>query len=329
MRTLSPTRIATLASVTVVLAACGGSDGETDSAADTLSVGTVGIASDASLRIAEDQGVLDEAGAPSLDIQTLANPPAAIAAVQSGEIDVAYTPSVPFFNALNQGVDLTVVAPADGYPQDAAEHDPVDLDDTAVYVASDSGIESPSDLEGRKVAVPARKAQLEVTISEVIRQDGGDPSTVEWMVLDFASALDELERGRIDAAGLVSPFSMEAGAEGHTLLSSPGVAFFEKGAVGLWVTSSEQVDADPEVYRNFRRAMVEAYDYGNDHVEEAQQIAAEITGVDLATIQEGATPYWPSEVRLEDLRRSNEKMTELGYQESEAPLDENMILGAE
>lgn len=326
---------AAVASLSLSLAACGGSttaeSGQTQSgsAEGTLTVGALGLASDASLRIAEDQGYLEDAGISGIEVKTVANPPAAIAAVQSGDIDVAYTPSVPFFNALNQGIDLTVVAAADGYPENALEMDAAELDDTGVYVAGGSEISSPADLEGRKVSVPARKAQMEVTISEAIRQDGGDPSTVQWMVLDPASALDSLENGRIDAAGLVSPFTEQAGAQGNTLLSSPGVAFFEEGAVGLWVAETAQVEQDPEKYEAFREAMVQAFEYGNENTDQAQEHAAEITGVDLETIREGATTYWPLEAEFEDISRANERMTELGYQPQNAPLTEDSILGTE
>ncbi|HRO30704.1 ABC transporter substrate-binding protein [Citricoccus sp.] len=326
---------AAVTSLGLGLVACGGSttaeSGQTQSGSSggTVTVGALGLASDASLRLAEEQGYLEEAGINSIEVKTVANPPAAIAAVQSGDIDVAYTPSVPFFNALNQGIDLTVVAAADGYPDDALEMDAAELDDTGVYVAAGSDISSPADLEGRKVSVPARKAQMEVTISETIRQDGGDPSKVQWMVLDPASALDSLKNGRIDAAALVSPFTEQAGAQGNTLLSSPGVAFFEKGAVGLWVAGTDQVEQDPAKYEAFREAMVKAFEYGNENTEEAQKHAAEITGVDLETIRQGATTYWPLETRLEDINRANEKMTELGYQPQNAPLTEDSILGAE
>lgn len=326
---------AAVASLSLGMVACGGGttaeSGETSpGGADTaVTVGTIGLASDASLRIAEDQGYLEDAGISGIEVRTVANPPAAIAAVQSGDIDVAYTPSVPFFNALNQGIDLTVIGAADGYPENALEMDAAELDDTGVYVAGGSEISSPRGLEGRKVSVPARKAQMEVTISEAIRQDGGDPSTVQWMVLDPASALDSLQNGRIDAAGLVSPFTEQADAQGNTLLASPGVAFFEDGAVGLWVAETAQVEQDPEKYEAFREAMVQAYEYGNENTEEAQEYAAEITGVELDTIREGATTYWPLEAAFEDINRANEKMTELGYQPQNAPFTEASILGTE
>jgi len=307
----------------------GSADGPSGEGPSELSVGTVGLASDASLRIAEDKGYLQGAGITGMDVKTMANPPAAIAAVQSGDIDIAYTPSVPFFNALSQGIQLTVVAAADGYPDNALEMEATELDDTGVFVAGGGGITSPRQLEGRKVSVPARKAQMEVTVSETIRQDGGDPSKVQWMVLDPASALDSLQSGRIDAAALVSPFTEKAAAQGNTLLASPGVAFFEKGAVGLWVAGTDQVKKDPEKYRAFRKAMEQAYTYGNEHTAEAQEHAADVTGVDLDTIRRGATTYWPSTARFEDLDRANGKMTELGYQLRRAPFTPDMILGEE
>ena len=166
----------------------------------------------------------------------VANPPAGVAAAQSGQLDLTYTPSIPMFNALSQGVPLKIVAAADGYSDEAmGKSDLTLVDDTALIVGKDSPITSVGELEGKTISVPARKAQLEVTISNAVKQAGGDPSKINWIVLDFSSAVQSLKQGRIDAAGLVAPFTSKAVAEGGKVVSSPGVEFFEKGAVGLYV----------------------------------------------------------------------------------------------
>lgn len=322
------------AALSLSLAACGGGTESagpagTDGELTPLQVGIVGIGSDAAITMAQEKGFFEEEG---LDVETtvVANPPAGIAAAQSGQLDLAYTPSIPLLNALSQSVPLTVVAAADGYPADVLEtSDPGQADDTGLFAAAGSGIDSPGDLEGKTVAVPARNAQLEVTIANAIREDGGDPSSVNWMVLDPASALQSLEQGRVDAAGLVAPFTARAEESGATFLAAPGVEFFGDGAVGLWVAGQDTVEAQSEALAAFQRAIYRANAYANEHLDEAQQTASEVTGVDLETIQAGAENYWPAEVRLEDIQRVNEKLVELGYLQEEVPVDDSLILSGD
>lgn len=294
----------------------------------TLNVGTIGIASDAAINTAIEKGYFADEG---LEVKTtvVANPPAGIAAAQSGQLDLAYTPSIPLINAMSQSVDLKVVGPADGYDAAALKDEaPAKVDDTGLFVRPNSGISRAKDLEGRKVAVPARKAQLEVTIANMVSKDGGDPSKINWMVLDPASSLQSLQQSRVDAAGLVAPFSTNAGAEGMELLGSPGLEFFGPGAVGLWVAGSEKVEQNPEAMAGFQRAIVKANAYANEHQEEMEKKAAKITGIDEQTISTGADNYWPSEVALDDLTHVDEQLVQLGYLPKGVDLDDSVIFSA-
>lgn len=322
--------LAAVAALTLTLSACGGSaESAGDDGTTTLKVGTIGISSDAAIALAIEKGYFEDEG---LDVQTsvVANPSAGIAAAQSGQLDLTYTPSIPLLNALSQSVPLKVVAAADGYTDDALQkEDPREADDTGLYAAAGTGIERARDLAGKSVSVPARKAQLEVTIANAVKADGGDPSTINWMVLDPASALQSLGQGRIDAAGLVAPFTSKAQQEGATFLAAPGLEFFESGAVGLWVAGGQAAAKDPEAMAGFARAIYKANAYANEHIDEAQKTSAKLTKVDLKTIKAGADSYWPDEVRLEDLQRVDTRLAELGYLQKEVALDDALIIDAD
>ncbi|MFJ2618685.1 ABC transporter substrate-binding protein [Glutamicibacter sp. NPDC087344] len=314
-------------SLGATLAACSGGEA-TETSADgktKLTVGIIGIGSDAAITTAIDRGYFAEEG---LEVETtvVANPPAGIAAAQSGQLDLSYTPSIPLINALSQNIDLKVVAAADGYGEEGAADDPSQVDDTALFVQPGSSITRAKDLEGKKVAVPARKAQIEVTVANMVLQDGGDPATINWMVLDPASSLQSLEQGRVDAAGLVAPFSTNAQKQGMELLGNPGLEFFESGAVGLWVAGGSTVAKEPEVMDGFARAIYKANAYANENLDEMDEVAAQITGIDLDTIRLGAENYWPLSVELEDLQRVDSRLVELGYLTEEVKLDDSLIL---
>ncbi|MCQ9162827.1 ABC transporter substrate-binding protein [Arthrobacter sp. STN4] len=308
----------------LALAGCGSpsnASGPDSNGMTTLKVGTIGLSSDAALKIGIDKGFF-KAEKLTIEDSTIANPPAGIAAAQSGQLDLAYSPSIPLLNALSQHVPLKVVAAADGYaPADQQPPNLAEVDDTGLFVAKGSPITSPKDLVGKTIAVPARKAQLEVTISKVIKDAGGDPSTVKWTVLDFSSALQSLNSGRVDAAGLVSPFTGKAQSAGDVRLSSPGVAFFKEGAVGLYVSGASTTTKETAALQAFARGINKANAYCNAHLAECQQVGANLTKVPLSDIQSGAHTFWPTSVSITDIQRVNTQLAQLGYLGAPVNLD--------
>ncbi|MFC0582215.1 ABC transporter substrate-binding protein [Micrococcoides hystricis] len=309
------------------LAACGDSGGSNVGGGDTqtLKVGLIGIGSDAAVKIAEEEGYFAEENI-KVESTVVANPPAGIAAAQSGQLDIAYAPSIPVLNALSENVPLKVIGAADGYPENSEDVEPRDLDDTGLFANPDAGINSPKDLEGKSVSVPARKAQLEVTIANSVSEDGGDPSKINWMVLDPSSALQSLQQKRVDAVGLVSPFTARASSEGGKYVASPGVEFFGEGAIGLWVAGESTTENKAEAIASFQRAMKKANEYANENYEEAEQYASELTNIPVETLKEGAHTYWPTDVTLEQIQDVNKKLADLGYLSKEVELDDSLIL---
>lgn len=329
MRRSIPAALAAV--LALALAACGASNAASAGAngsLTTLKVGTIGIGSDAAIKLAEEKGYFKDEG---LDVKTsvVANPPAGIAAAQSGQLDLTYTPSIPLLNALSNNVPLTVVAAADGYSAEAmASNDLTKVDDTGLVVQKGSSITRPRDLEGKSVSVPARRAQLEVTVSKLVKDDGGDPSKINWMVLDPSSALQSLNAGRVDAASLVAPFVSKAISQGDRLLASPGVEFFKAGAVGLWVTGNSALAKERKAMEGFKAAIYKANAYANNHIDEAQQLSAQITNNPTSVIKAGAVNYWPDTVTADDIQRVDDSMAELGYLKAPVKLPSDLILGS-
>lgn len=320
--------LALLAAATVALTACssGDSGGATDggSAAGeltTLKVATIGLTSDGSLITGIDQGFFEDEGL-KIETSIVANPPAGLAAAQSGQVDIAYSPSIPLLNALSQGVGLKVIGAADGYPEVADQTgDPAQYDDTGLFAAVGSDINSIEDLAGKTIAIPARKAQLEVVIAGELDKAGIDPSNgVNWVVLDFTSAVAALKSGTVDAAGLVSPFTTEADAAGALHLSAPSIGFFGPGAVGLWVAGTSTTDKKADAIAAFQRAVIKSNEYATANPDTAIQAGLDYTDSKL-TIDDVNLPVWPTVVNLEDLDRTNQKMVKLGFLAQAVNLD--------
>ena len=328
-RTRLAAGIAAAAAAVLALTAC--SSGTDAPAADgeltTLKVATIGLVSDGALLLGDEQGFFEEEGL-RIETSVVANPPAGLAAAQSGQVDIAYAPSIPLLNALASGVPLTVVAPADGYVEGASElDDPASVDDTGLYASADSGITEVAELEGATIAVPARKAQLEVVIADSLQRAGVATESVNWVVLDFTSAVAALANGTVDAAGLVSPFTAEAEAGGSTFIDAPSVGFFEEGAVGLWTAGENTVSGKADAIAAFQRAVAKSNAYANENPDEAIQAGIDYTSSTLA-VDQIKLPFWPAEVAQIDLERVNEKLVALGFLPEPVDL-EGVIVSAE
>ncbi|MBN9178669.1 MAG: ABC transporter substrate-binding protein [Microbacterium sp.] len=320
--------LAAAAAAGLFLSACssdsGSAGGPSGSGATTLKVATIGLLSDGALQLGIQQGFFSDEG---LEIETsvVANPAAGLAAAQSGQVDLAYAPSIPVLNALSQSVPLKIVQAADGYADgyadgDADAADADKKDDSALYASATSGITSVEQLAGKTIAVPARKAQLEVTISAALSDAGVDPASINWVVLDFTSAAAALKAGQVDAAGLVTPFTDQAAADGATHVVSPGIHFFREGAVGLWVAGASTVEGKSSAIAGFQRAIAKANAFANEHPDDAVQAGIDYTKSTL-TVADATVPYWPTSVRVEDIQRVNDKLVALGFLGAPVALD--------
>lgn len=316
--------LASAAVMATTMSACsfedarGGTDG-----LEVLKVSTIGLTSDGSLITGMKKGFFADEG---IEIRTslVKDPPAGLAAAQSGQVDIAYSPSISILTALSRHMPINVVAGADGFgAEQEASSDPESFDDTALFSSPDSGIESLEDLAGKTISVPARKAQLEVTVVEALREADVDPKSINWVVLDFTSATAALKQGQVDAAALVNPFTSKAKADGAHFLISPSYNFFGPAAVGMWTVGTETFEEKPELIRGFKRAIERSNAYANDHPEEATQAGIDYTNSGLS-LDEVTIPYWPEEISTKDLSRVDEKLVGLGILAE--PLDLGSVL---
>lgn len=306
----------------MALTGCVAAAPATDSGSDgdlTLSLGRLGVGSDAVIALGEEQGIYEQYGL-TIDDTVVANPPAGLAAVQSGQLDVGYTTVMSYLMARSQGVDIQAVASGDGigiFPEGTEDLAPYDL--AGLFVNPDSGFTNEAQLEGKTVAVLARNSTHELGISAAVEREGGDPSTINWVSLDFASAIEALKSGSIDAAGLVSPFTNAALDDGLVQLGAPTAELFGSGAVTtLWVSTPATIAKKGDAINAFVQAQHDAATYANEHLEEALAVSKEITGVGL-DIDQMTLTYWVPTLNPDELESQMELMVKFGLLDE--PLD--------
>jgi len=323
MRKTPLTAIAAMvAAAGLALAGCaaGADSGGDESAAEELIIASVaGSTGDTALSLAQEHGIFEDAGFV-LKRVTVQSAPAALAAAQSGQVDIAYAPSIPLLNAILRGVPLHIVMAADGFKDDALQQSDLSkVDDTSLYASKASGITEVSQLKGKTIAIPARSGQFEVVVTNILKENGIGADEVNWVVLDYQSAVNALKTGDVDAATLLTTFSAQAAQAGMTYVTSPSVKFFERGAVGLWSAGSK-LAADKERVAKIQRVIVEANKYANEHTAEAKKKSIELTGAKVSADEMG-DPYWPLTVDTADITRVNERLVALGFLPKAVDLD--------
>jgi NitT/TauT family transport system substrate-binding protein len=315
---------------TLALAAAGPAAAATD-----IKVGVTAINSVGTIPWGVSSGVFKRNGLNVTEVKIFPAPPPTLAALAAGAVQFAYAPSIPILNAYaNGGVNLKVVAVADGYPAGAltaAKKDPAKaalLDDTGTCVSPTSGINSWKDLEGKTVSVPARKAQGEVTIAQAVKAAGGNPASVNFVVVPFGAALDSVKQGKIQAAFTVEPFTSECAASGLKNLGSPGVQFFtNESAIGMWVTTGTFADQNPTAVAAFQKSIRELNTFASTKAgweKILQSMNPTYTQVDLATARKANPAYYPATIVKNDLANPASKMLALGFLTK--PVDVNGLL---
>lgn len=288
---ITRTRIAALgalATAGVLLASCsqgspsGGGAERTAGEGDLtpVTVGVLTIAPSAAIQYGIDEGIFAEHG---LDVTTqeAQGGAAMLPAVSTGQIDFGVGNPLSTLVAASQGVDMRI---ASGYSFSLEDGDDIN----AVVALADSGIESWADLEGKSVSVNAVNTQGDLTINEAIEQDGGDPSSVEYIEIAFPDALAQLDSGNVDAVWVPEPFLGAALADPDTysVVGSPNQATIPGLPTMVTFTSGALADADPELVEQWRGAVTDVLAATEEDPEGFAQTIASFTGMPEASAME-------------------------------------------
>ncbi len=255
----------------------GGGGGESDAGTTAVTVGVLPIVPSAALQLGIDEGIFEQHGF-DVSLESGQGGAALLPAVMSQEMDFAISNPLSVMLAQEQGLDVQLIT---GYSHSKAEGDDV----TSVWTAPDSGIESPADLAGKTVAVNTLKTMGEVSIREIVAQDGGDPASVEFVEMGFPDMPAALDGGNVDAVWVPEPFQTQLADGGNTLVSynyqdvMPGVM-----TMGV-ITSGALAESDPEKVAEFTAAVDEVTAFAQEHPDELSEALAGFLEMDPAVAE--------------------------------------------
>jgi NitT/TauT family transport system substrate-binding protein len=200
--------------------------------------------------VAANEGLFKTHGV-DVEMKLVPNSSTTPAALMADSLQVA-TPTAPVtLQAIEQGLDLVVIAGGGYYVKG--------MQDVAIMVRPDSTIKTAKDLEGKRVATAGLNGFLHVLFRKWMADNGGDYKKVSFTEAAFAQQIDVLRGGQVDAILAVQPF-LSRGLETNVgKVVSYYIADLEGETLSGWfVATRAWVQKNPKDVEGFRAAMKEA-----------------------------------------------------------------------
>ncbi|CDF97159.1 MULTISPECIES: taurine ABC transporter substrate-binding protein [unclassified Pseudomonas] len=198
-------------------------------------------------KVAQADGTYEKATQASIDWRKFDNGADVIAAIASGDVQIGYLGSSPLTAAITRKVPVEtfLIATQIG----AAE---------ALVVRDGSGINTPQDLIGKKIAVPFVSTG-HYSLLAALKHWGIAPSQVTVLNLAPPAIIAAWKRGDIDATYVWDPALGVAKENGKVLITSAELAKFGAPTFDAWIVRKDFAQKHPEIVTAFAKVTLDAY----------------------------------------------------------------------
>ena len=269
-----------------------------------------------------DAGIFAKNGL-NATVVVLPGAPPALQQLAGGQVQFAY---VPISNAIqayaNSGMDLRIVAPADGPSRNDAARAIKDpkfaavAAPEAICVGANSGITRYKDLAGKTIGINARQGFAELSVRQAIRKDGGDPSSINWVVLGSPQTVASVKNGVVAAGYVSQPFTAQCQAEGLKTLTSPALKYRPNGGpVMSWVTTAPYAQANPAVVKAFQKSIYEitAASRNKAVMDQILVSSTKLSKLPIETVRAGKPSYYYQTLTKADVQEYVSSMVAEGF----------------
>jgi len=213
-------------------------------------IGGTPNAEQATAMVAEQEGIFKKHG---IDGQFKIIPinPTIPAALLSNSIQIGVPTPTTFLQAVDNGIDLVIIA-------GASVNNPKGTG-IGIVARKDSGIKTAKDLVGKRFGAPGLNAVLHVMVRRWLMDQGVDPKSVNFVEAMFPVHGDLLKAGQIDAVVTADPFltRIKQSGDGKEILNLVTTLPDDAPPV-MYVATREWAQKNPDVVKRFRAAIEEA-----------------------------------------------------------------------
>jgi len=305
-----------VATLALTLTACGGDGETTDTASPTtdattsdeatddaeapaetvdLTVGVIPILDVAPIYLGVQEGFFEEEGI-NLTLELAQGGAAIIPGVVSGQFQFGFSNTISLLLAQDNNLGLKAIANGAQSTDDPME------DFGAVVVPGDSDIQDLTDLEGKRIGVNTLNNIQTTTINQLVREAGGDPSTITYVELPFPDIVQAVANRDVDAGQLVEPFRTLSLNAGDRNLGSNLAGVVDNMEVAMYFTSQAYADENPDIVERFTRAINKSLQYADENPVAAREILGTYTNIDPAVAEAAVLPRWPGEINRDTVQ---------------------------
>lgn len=266
-----------------------------------INFGLIPIVDVAMVPHAIEQGYFEEEGL-EVSMEFGVGGAALVPALIADDIQVGFGNYVSHVLAINEGFDLRMISEGPRAVENFS----------GVFTMPDSGIEEAADLAGAVVSTNTLNNVGPLGINAVLDDQGVDAAAIEYTEVAFPEAAPTLERGDIDAAWVVEPFTTliqeQAGA---VRVIDPFSGPTDGLAIAGYAVTAEFAEANPNTVEAIQRALQRAADDLQDDATARDAIEGYVD-LDREIIDAVTLPGYASEVDAAELQRVADLMIEYG-----------------
>jgi len=272
-----------------------------------LKVGTMPIGDCLSFFVAQEKGFFREEG---LEVESVTMAGGAVIgpAIEKGELDIGWSNTVSVIIAHEEGHDFQFLTPG-------AFKDPKSADLFQLFVAKDSSIKEPKDVEGKKVAINTFKNIMELALRAWADKYNVDFSKINLVEVPFPEMESALETGGIDVAFAVEPYPTLAIGKGkvRVLDDRPFDALGERLMIASWIAKKSWIEKNPKQTKAFVNAINKANKYIIDNPAEMPEILTKYTRLTKETATQMTITSFFEHILKEDLQIIMDASYKYGY----------------
>lgn len=269
-----------------------------------IKLGYAPIADVAQIYVGIEKGYFEEQGI-SIQFENLGSGAKILEALGSGSINVGLSSYVPIVYAKSAGIDIKIIT--GGAVEDTLhkEH--------AIIVNKKSGINIPSDLKGKKIAINGRRNIDEMILEEYLNKYSISVEDVIIVEIPFPRMETVLQSGEVDAICSIEPFVTRAlKSSDFKLLSYQFIELYPEIPIACYVSTDKWISNNKDILNKFKAAFDKSTDYCVNHPVEIRTIISKYTNISENEIKEVSLPTFHKNTDSVNLQELVKKMVDKG-----------------
>ena len=287
-------------------------------AQETIKLGLLPFSESLAAVIADKQGYFKEAGI-TVESAKFDSGALAVPVLQSGRMDIVLSSTVSTFQAIEQGLDAVVLAPG-------AIVRTAPPDTTTAVMARKGAIQSPKDLEGKRVGVNVINSTAWLHAVAWLEKHGVDRSKVRFTEVPFPQMTDPLLNGQLDAIVQVEPFRSALMASGNAeIIGWPYVETAPNTDITQYIALTSWVQKNRATAAKFVAAVIKGAQFAASNEAATRDINQQFTNLNPALKDKVLLPRLGTAINLKEMTHTIGLMQKYGLLKSPVDLSKRVF----